>query len=109
MIGKSAATLLMLLPLGSPPPLAQAPGSVAAYDMHLTLDPAGRRLSVTGSVRLPALPVPRDSVRLVLWSRMQDVRFELIAPASQAVVTTDSADGDRSWLLRPTSPIPAGT
>lgn len=100
-LGVSAATPA---PQTGPPP-----ADAAAYDLRVTLDPAHARVEIAGTVRLPPAAAPRDSLRLVLWSRVRDVRFDLVAPAMALAVTTDSADGDRSWYLKPTAPVPAGT
>ena len=88
---------------------ASRPAVAAEYNLTVRLEPAAGRLQVSGTVQLPALPIPRDSVRLLLWSRMRGVRFELASPATPASVSTDSVDGDQSWILRPDAPIPAGT
>ena len=79
-----------------------------AYDLEIAIDPANRSLKVSGTVRLPPMAASRDSLRLVLWSSMRDVQIEVVEPASATTVTTDSADGDRSWFLRPARPIPGG-
>lgn len=66
---------------------------------------------VTGALRLAPSAVPRDSLCLALWSEMTDVRFEVVEPreAAPASVTTDSASGDRTWIVRSARAMPAGT
>lgn len=101
------ATALLLLTQGGPAAPSRQVAPVAEYELHLVLQPSESRLLVDGTVRL-ALAQPADSLRLVLWSELEDVRFELLAPAPATRVTTDSADGDRSWFLHPAAPLPAG-
>ena len=108
MLARRTVFLLVLLGTGESPPPPALP-DFAEYDLRVTLDTGGTRLLAEGTVRLPAVAARRDSIRLLLWYRMQNVRFELLQPRSATVVTTDSADGDRSWFLRPTAPVPAGT
>jgi hypothetical protein len=88
--------------LGVQPAAAQA-----RYDVSVQIRPATRGIVVTGSVVLPAMPQPRDSIALLLWSRLKDVRFRA-ERERRLVQSTDSAAGDRTWVVRADPAFPAG-
>lgn len=86
-----------------------APAEPARYRMEIRIEPALRRLSVTGTVRLPATEVARDTIHLALYSGATAVLFGLqVDDVTHPLrVSHDSGDGDRHWMLVPAAPIPA--
>ncbi|MDQ6888273.1 MAG: hypothetical protein M3068_13440 [Gemmatimonadota bacterium] len=100
--------------------LGMAQGDTAAlprYDFTVTLQPAVRRIEVSGTIRLPASPVPRDSVAIALSERFPDLHVEVLAPTESAGEARLSAVvrpysrpgwGTTGWHIRPVQPIPAG-
>lgn len=87
------------------------------YDLAIHLEPVAHRITVDGTVQLPAASKAREGLELSLCEHMRDVRFEVVQPVvSAGAARLDSTLrpnsrrgwGTTTWRLRPPSPIPPG-
>ena len=83
----------------------------ASYLLDVTLRPEQSRLDVTGTVRLEPTSASRDTIGLFLSSWMPTLTVSVVEPTSirAARITTDSANGDRTWKVALHPPLPSGT
>jgi hypothetical protein len=91
------------------PPGARA--SVPRYDMNVRLEPAQRRMSVSGVARFPASANERQDLRLLLAPLASEVAFSCRDRRGAIPISVSDAPrgGDRLWTLRFAAPIAAGT
>lgn len=116
-------TILILV--GSPIALhAASPLSTAIhYDIEVQVSANEGRLAVTGSMRIPAAPVPRPYIDVFLSTLMQNFKAEVVAPSDNREGTTveqvkteggwlNTQDGkptqDAVYRIRPANSFPAG-
>ncbi|MBA3321840.1 MAG: hypothetical protein H0T45_10405 [Pyrinomonadaceae bacterium] len=78
------------------------------YNLAIRLFPEKHRLEASGTVRLPATPTDRNSIKLLLSEMMSDLRVEVIAPnVSVGTARTEKVEsGVRE--VHPLRPFPAG-
>lgn len=86
------------------------PATNSQYDLSVRVLPGESRIEVTGTVSLPAAATDRDAVKFLLWSRMQNLSVQILEPKTAAPLldlSSDNADGDRTWTVKPRKPFPA--
>jgi hypothetical protein len=102
-----------------PPGPSQGPetfGSAApAYQLRIDLRRPSQGLILEGTVRLPALPQPRETLEMTLRSDMQPADVRVLRPRTGAgtvrLERVDSAAAPTlrtTWRLHPPGPIAAG-
>lgn len=81
------------------------------YDMNVRLEPAQRRMHVSGVARFPAAAQVRQELSLVLAPSAREVTFSCRAGRGAVPIAVSDAarpNGDRAWTLRFAAPIAAG-
>ena len=100
---------------------AQVPPSNAnnlpQYDLKVKVIPEAHRLEGSGTIKLPAAAVARETIPLALSDLMGDVTFEVVAPSVSAGPVKLERTKERSfgrphwitvvWTIRPQKPFPA--
>ena len=91
--------------------------SLPQYDLKIKVLPDAHRLEGSGTITLPPVDVPRETIPLALTGLMTDVTFEVVAPASSAgpvrLERKERPFGRPEWVtvvwtIRPAKPFPAG-
>ncbi|MDQ3062550.1 MAG: hypothetical protein M3R14_06755 [Acidobacteriota bacterium] len=83
---------------------------ISQYDLSVKILSDLHRIEGSGTMLLPAAATDRDSVKFVLWSRMQNLSVQILEPKTAALIleiSDDKADGDRTWTVKPSKPFPA--
>lgn len=104
--------LLATLTAAQPTPQAgQSNSPFSRYEMEIKVDPDGHRLEGRGTVWVPALDEPRESLNFGLAESMRNFVVEVLEPEESAgpVTLEKGLPGGRSgWVVRPGRPFPAG-
>lgn len=87
------------------------------YDLKVKVIPEAHRIEGSGTIKLPAADVARETIPLALSSLMGDVTFEVVAPSVSAGPVKLERTKERSfgrpnwitvvWTIRPQKPFPA--
>jgi hypothetical protein len=90
-------------------PLRARP-STPIYDIGVRLEPAERRMQVSGVARFPAVVAERQEIRFLLAPLASEVSFSCRVGRSAVPVSVSDAPrrADREWTLRFAAPLPAG-
>lgn len=99
----------------APPPTNAS--NLPQYDLKVKVIPEAHRLEGSGTIKLPATAVARETIPLALSSLMGDVTFEVVAPSVSAGPVKLERTKERSfgrphwitvvWTIRPQTPFPA--
>lgn len=85
--------------------------STSRYDIRVRLEPAQRRMQVSGVARFPGNPEGRQEMAFILAPSASEVQFSCrdrrgVIPAT--VSHAPRANGDRTWTVKFAAPIPSG-
>jgi hypothetical protein len=81
------------------------------YDMTVRIVPDAKRISVSGTVRLPPAAEPRPQITLLLASSMGELKLAIVDSTRGATPVTairSEADGQVRWTIKPSTPFAAG-
>ena len=83
---------------------------VSKYNLAIKISPESNRIEVKGTMLLPPSLAVRDSVKFLLWSRIENLSVQILEPKTVSPLlelSNDKADGDRTWTVKPSKPFPA--
>ena len=115
---QSMLVIAIVFTLHSPSALAQklsTKEAIVRYALNVQVRAADKRIEVEGTMRIPAVKLPRAFIELSLSELMRDLRVEVLKPnanTSAVSVETTRAGGETNhdiiYRVQPSKPFPKG-